>query len=222
MELSKAETGSPGLDELMGGGLENRIITQFYGEPGGGKSTLSMLSAVRCLQRGRAVIYIDTEGFSTERFRQISGDNAEEFAKNLFLFEPCDLREQGVMIGECAPVLKNRDVGMIVLDSATALYRTETGTHGDIQRRLGHQVVMLLGYAKRYDIPVIVTNQVYTDIDHNILTGLGGTVLRHISKVIVRITKQESHRLAVLEKHRSRPEGGSFKFLIIEEGIKGV
>jgi DNA repair protein RadB len=54
------------------------------------------------------------------------------------------------------------------------------------------------------------------------MAGLGGTALQHISKAIVRIEKRDGHRRAVLEKHRSLPEGLAFDFAIVEEGIRGL
>ncbi len=218
----RVESGSADLDTLLGGGLEKRVITQIYGEPGCGKSTLCLISAISILRGDRCVIYIDTEGFSIERFRQIAGEDAEALSRSLFLFEPVDFSRQGYMIGESEAILKTRDVGLIVLDSATALYRPESSAGGEAQRRLGHQLLRLLGYAKRFDIPVLVTNQVYMDINNDTLTGLGGTTLRHLSKVILRIERRNGFRSAVLEKHRSMPEGTNFSFEITGDGIRAL
>jgi DNA repair protein RadB len=222
MEKGRVPTGSPDFDDLLGGGLERRTITQIYGEAGCGKSTLCLMCAVSVLASGKSVLYVDTEGFSADRFRQIAGDATEVLAEHLLLFEPVDFEQQGMMIGECEAILKIRTVGLIVVDSATALYRTEGGTGGDSQRRLGNQVIRLLGYAKRFGFPVLLTNQVYMDVDTDTLRGLGGTGLHHISKAIVRITKRDGTREAVLEKHRSLPENRSFSFEIVEKGIKRV
>jgi DNA repair protein RadB len=222
METTRVHTGSHDLDTLLGGGLERRVVTQFYGEPGSGKSTLSILCAVECLKSGKSVIFIDSEGFSIERFRQVAGPGGEVLAEHLYLYEPLDFREQGAMIGDCETILRSREVGLIVLDSITALYRSELSSGGEAQRHLAQQVLRLLGYAKRYQIPVIVTNQVYMDIDRDRVAGLGGTALQHISKVIVRVEKKDGHRRAVLEKHRSQPEGLWFDFALVEEGIRGL
>lgn len=222
MDISKINTGSDVLDELIGGGLEKRVITQYYGEPAGGKSTFCLMSAVSVLKSGGSVIYIDSEGFSAERYRQIAGENATEMAGNIILFEPCDFREQSIMIDQCREILEKKNTGLIILDSITALYRVNAAGSGDVQRQLSQQLIKLLAYSRRYDIPVIVTNQVYTDIDTDRLSGLGGTSLRHISKVIVRIERDNNSRKAVLEKHRSKPEGESFRFEITEKGIKKI
>ncbi|MBP2132908.1 DNA repair protein RadB [Methanomicrobium sp. W14] len=218
-DSSKIETGCRAFDELIGGGLERKVITQIYGEPAAGKSTITMMSITNVLKDGKYVIAIDSEGFSIERFRQVCGDDAVKLAEKLFIFEPLDFTEQGLMISECDPLLRENDVGLIVLDSATALYRTELGSNGEGQKKLGRQVIRLLGYAKRYSIPVIITNQVYMDIKNEKLSGLGGTSLRHISKIIIRLEKDLGYRKAVLEKHRSMEEGGCIRFKIVNDGI---
>jgi DNA repair protein RadB len=71
-------------------------------------------------------------------------------------------------------------------------------------------------------ISVIITNQVYMDTVKNTFFGLGGTALEHISKVIVRLEKTDSpgFRRARLVKHRSQPEGASFDFEIVQDGIR--
>ena len=80
---------------------------------------------------------------------------------------------------------------------------------------------LAIRYAKRYEIPVIITNQVYMDTGKNTWYGLGGFALEHISKVIVRVEKMGTPgcRRARLVKHRSQPEGASFEFEIVKEGI---
>ena len=64
----KISTNVLGFDRLLGGGLEPRMITQFVGEAGSGKSTLCLVSAVAVLRAGGGVVYIDSEGFSVERY----------------------------------------------------------------------------------------------------------------------------------------------------------
>jgi len=104
----------------------------------------------------------------------------------------------------------------------TALYRTELDLGREAVRRLSHHVIKLLGLAKKYDIPVLITNQIYVDVERDRVSGLGGTALEHISKAIVRLEKRDSVRRAMLRKHRSRPEGISFDFVITEDGIRAV
>ena len=219
MTDERLSTGTPAFDDLLGGGLEPRVITQLYGGPGGGKSVLCVTIAVSCLRSGRGVIFIDTEGFSIERFRQVAGSDAERLAENLYLYEPHDYDQQGAMIAALERVLSGNAIGLIVMDSATGLYRTTLGKGLEAMQTLSRQMIHLLGYAKKFDIPVLITNQVYMDVQRNIYIGLGGTALAHISKAIVRVDRINLHRRATLEKHRSLPQGGWFEFDIVGTGI---
>jgi len=225
MKPDRVSTGSPALDDLLGGGLERRTVTQIYGEPASGKSTFCLMAAVASLRAGNSVVYIDTEGFSVERFSQLAGENAGAFAERLYLFEPLDFAQQGVMIADAEGLLRKRDsapVGLLVMDSATALYRTELDLGREALRKLSHHMIKLLGLAKKYDIPVLITNQIYMDVERDRVAGLGGTALEHLSKAIIRLEKKDGVRRAMLRKHRSRPEGISFDFVITEDGIRTV
>ncbi len=216
----KISTGAAGLDNLLGGGIESRMITQFYGEAGSGKSTLCLMAAVEVLRKGAGVVYIDSEGFSIERFSQIAGDSTNEYAKHLYVFEPSTFAEQGLMISESERLIKSGTAGMIILDSATALYRVEQMNSKDALSMLSRQMMVLLGIAKRYDIPAVITNQVFMDIDHHRLSGLGGTALSHISKAIIRVEKHEGFRCAVVFKHRSQAEGKLWEFVLTGTGVR--
>ena len=219
MTLARMSTGVPAFDNLLGGGLEPRVITQIYGGPASGKSVLCVIASVSCLNEGKGVIFIDTEGFSIERFRQVAGKDAERLAGSLFLYEPHDFDHQGIVIAGLDRVLSRGGIGLIVMDSSTGLYRTNLEKGHDAMQSLSKQMVHLLGYAKRYEIPVLITNQVYMDVQKNTFVGLGGTALAHISKAIIRIDILKRHRKATLEKHRSLAPGGSFEFDIVERGI---
>ena len=222
MKNDRMSSGNAAFDRLLGGGLETRTISQIYGSPASGKSTLCMIAAVSCLRAGHPVVFIDSEGFSIERFRQITGEDTEKLADRLYLFEPIDFEQQGNMIAEADKILKSHKPGLFILDSATALYRTDLDKGRDAMQMLTRQMIQILGYAKRYDLAVIITNQVYMDTTRNTFYGLGGTAMEHLSKVIVRLERLEmpGRRRATLVKHRSQPEGASFDFEMVQDGIK--
>jgi DNA repair protein RadB len=214
MKSDHERTGNGSLDGLLGGGIERRTITQFVGEPATGKTTLCLIIAAEFLRHGHTVVWIDSEGFSVERFRQVAGEDAEALASRLILYEPVDFAQQGSMILEADRVIKAHQ--------ATALYRTELDRGRDAMQALTRQMLMLLGYAKRYNIPVLVTNQVYVNTSRNTYVGLGGTALEHLSKAIIRLTKRAGmgERRACLAKHRSLAEGRSVDFEMAEAGIR--
>jgi len=206
----------------LGGGFEAGIITQIYGESGTGKSNIAMQLAVQAVSRGLRVIFIDTEGFSGERFKQIAGPGAEEMAKKIMVFEPMSLEQQAIAIRESSRIA-GRDLGLVILDSATSLYRVllEAEDNRTIRRTLNLQLSELQEMARRHRIPVVITNQVYTDIESKILRPLGGKGLEHMCKAIILLEKRgEGLRRARLVKHRSAPEGTTADFRLTARGVE--
>jgi len=215
-------SGCAALDLLLCGGFESGIITQVYGESGTGKSNIVMQLSVAAVSRGKRVIFIDTEGFSGERFKQIAGPAAEEIAKKIMIFEPMSLEQQAVSIRESSKIA-GRDLGLVILDSATSLYRVllEAEDNRTIRRTLNLQLSELQEISRRHRIPVVITNQVYTDIESKSLRPLGGRGLEHMCKTIVFLEKRgEGLRRARLIKHRSAPEGGFADFRLTARGVE--
>lgn len=220
MRLTGVSSGNAALDDLMGTGYPRKMITQIFGEPGSGKSSLCLMAAVSVLKQGESVVYFDTESFSAERFSQIAGEQAESLADRLFLYEPTDFNQQGMMILESEDVIREQKAGLIILDSATGLYRTELEHIQEALQKFNRQMVMLLGYAKRYDIPVLISNQVYMDISKGDFAPLGGTGLYHLSKIILQMERRDNTRRIRVMKHHARPEGTYIDVVLVHEGIR--
>jgi DNA repair protein RadB len=220
--LDRLPSGCQNLDLLLSGGFESGIITQLYGEAGTGKSNIVMQLAVQAVARGLRVIFIDTEGFSAERFKQIAGPGAEEMAAKIMIFEPMSLEQQAIAIREASKIA-GRDLGLVILDSATSLYRVllEAEDNRSVRRTLTVQLSELQEIARRHRIPVVITNQVYMDIENNSLRPIGGTGLEHICKAIIFLEKKgEGLRSARIMKHRSSPEGITADFRLTARGVE--
>lgn len=214
-------TGSRNLDELLGGGIEKGVLTQVYGVFASGKTTLAM--QVGLLNRGK-IAYVDTEGgFSPERLEQMASNwGLEEALGRFILFEPSDFREQKRMIAGLKKII-NEKFSLIVVDSITSLYRSEEKKH-ELLNELSKQLQVLLWLARKYNLGVIIINQVYFDSSANTLRPLAEHTLGYKCKDILRLETlpKPSYRLAVLERHRFRPEGGMVHFRITDRGIEDV
>ncbi|MBC7115068.1 MAG: DNA repair and recombination protein RadB [Archaeoglobi archaeon] len=214
----KFSTGSRRIDELLGGGFESGIITQIYGAPGTGKTNIAIQTAVECARRGKKAVIIDTEGLSAERISQIAGDDLERVSKLILIYRPRNLNQQTSALRELPRVLDN--TGVVIVDSITSFYRFELAQDElGARKELAQQLAFLMGVARKYDVAVIVTNQVYADIERNELLPVGGLLLQHASKVILELRREGNRRIAVLRKHRSRPEGLSCEFEITGKGV---
>ena len=202
-------SGCKPLDELLGGGFEKGIVTQIFGPAGTGKTNICIQLSVECVNQGQRVIFIDTEGLSPSRFRQIAGENAKEIARSIIIYEPMNFEEQYAAVREVERIA-GENIGLVILDSATSFYRFELEDDETSMRS-----------RREHGFAAVITNQVYSDITSGGVRPLGGSSLEHISKTIIRLEKTgEGTRRAILYKHRSRPEGSSAEFTITAEGIR--
>jgi DNA repair protein RadB len=210
------------LDDLLGGGLEKGAITLLFGEAGTGKTNICLQVARNVALAGRKAIYIDTEGVSLERLRQISGERYEEVMKNVLFFEPHSFEEQEQLVERAVRLaMSNADIGVIILDSATIHYRlTRNDDEKGVRKNLSTQLSRLLSSARSKLLPVLLTSQVYTDIDKGTFEPLGGHVLLHNAKAIIRLDKVgASSRRAVVMKHRHLEEGRRADFKLTHSGV---
>jgi DNA repair protein RadB len=214
--------GSEALDELLGGGLEGGAMTLFFGEAGTGKTNICLQVARNVSITGKKVIYIDTEGVSLERLQQMAGDNYEDVMKNILFFEPHSFDEQEKFVDKAVKLAESSlEVGVIILDSATIHYRlTRNDEERGVRKSLSPQLAKLLGVSRSKDIPVVLTSQVYTDIDKGTFEPLGGHVLLHNAKAIIRLDKVGTgSRRAVIIKHRHLEEGKNATFKLTKTGV---
>ncbi len=214
--------GSEALDALLEGGLEGGAITLFFGEAGTGKTNICLQVARNVAVTGKKVVYIDTEGVSLERLQQMAGDKYEDVMKNILFFEPHSFDEQEKFVDKAVKLAESSlEVGVIILDSATIHYRlTRNDEERGVRKSLSPQLAKLLGVSRSKDIPVVLTSQVYTDLDKGTFEPLGGHVLLHNAKAIVRLDKVGTgSRRAVIIKHRHLEEGRNANFKLTKSGV---
>ncbi|HWG92149.1 MAG TPA: DNA repair and recombination protein RadB [Candidatus Thermoplasmatota archaeon] len=216
--------GCSSIDHILGGGVESGALTEFFGEAGVGKTNVCLMLARNVARQGRKAIYIDTEGVSFERLQQICGADFNNVKSHILFFEPYTLKEQEAIVEKaCRLASGSADIGIVILDSATLLYRASLGGGMDVQNRraIGNQLQALVGVARRKDLPVVITNQVFTNVETDVLEPLGGQTMRHISKAVIRLEKVGiGRRMASTVKHRSLAEGQQAPFIITSRGLE--
>ncbi len=209
------------MDWLLEGGYEKDVITTIYGPAGSGKSNMCLLCVANSV-KNKKTIYIDTEGsFSITRFKQLT-DDYEEILKRVIFLKPTNFEEQKNCFEQLKDIVDDK-VGLIIFDSVAMLYRLEIGKSKDVynvNRELGLQLSYLTEIARKKNIPIVITNQVYSDFDNKDKVHLvGGDILRYQSKCLIELQRVENYRRAVLRKHRSLPDGKQVFFRIIDSGI---
>ncbi|MBW2967119.1 DNA repair and recombination protein RadB [Candidatus Woesearchaeota archaeon] len=227
MEQGRVSTGSEAFDTLLDGGFESDTVTTVYGPSGSGKTNLCIIAAVSVLKSGRKVVYIDSEGgLSVERLKQIAPDSYKELLDRMIILKPMNFSEQRNAFGQLSKLV-DEDVGLVVVDTISMLYRLEIGQTDDVysvNKDLGMQISYLNELTRRNDIPVVVTNQVYASFETpQSVKMVGGDILKYGSKCLVELQKaRKGIRRAVLKKHRSIAEDREIVFRIVDAGLEKV
>lgn len=234
----KISAGSYDLNKWLHGGYDKDIITTIYGPAGSGKTNLCILVAISQAKKGNKVIFIDTEGgFSIERTKQIAGEKTEGVMEKILLLKPTSFNEQQKAFGILLKELKGKEqIGVIIVDGITMLYRLELAEAAkknnkakirEINSKLAEQLRILAEIARKEHIPIIVTNQVYSEFlsEEELKAGkerkvamVGGDILKYWSKCIIELQNLNGKKKAILRKHRSLPEK-ELNFTITSTGI---
>jgi len=222
----KVSSGNEVLDTLLKGGLEQDVITTIYGPAGSGKTNIALIMAASVVASGKKVVFIDTEGgFSIERLKQISA-SYKNILDEIIFFKPTSFKEQNKAIDKLKSILNDK-VGLIVLDSIAHLYRIQMSESEEIyavNKSLGKAIGVLTEITRTQNIPILLTNQVYSSFDEKDKVNMvGGDLLKYGSKCLIELQKTpEGNRRAVLKKHRSIAEDTEVVFKIISDGLKIV
>ena len=221
----KVSAGSFDLNKWLYGGYEKDVITMIAGGPGSGKTNFCLLAACSQAKKGKKVIFMDTEGgFSSDRVRQIVGEEYRTVLENIFVLGPVDFSEQNKMFRTLLEKVKSEHVSLIIIDGMAMLYRIELGDAIErqdddkikqVNKEVAKQMRILAEIARKKNIPVLITNQVYKKFvsSEDWIKGIrgetnivGGDLFKYWSKCIIELEQEGNKRTAILVKHRSLPQ----------------
>ncbi len=232
-------TGSKALDNLLGGGVEVRAITETYGPYGSGKTQLGFQLCVNVQLpkeeggvEGQA-IFIDTEGtFAPERIKMIAearGLDPKEVLKNIFVARAYSVDHQMELVKKIPKIVEKFKISnpkLIVVDSLTSLFRAEyigRGMLAERQQKLNEHIHDLIRMSELYNAAVYVTNQVMARPDvffGDPTAPVGGHVLGHLSTYRIYLIKSRGpRRIARLVDASNLPEREAV-FAITDRGIE--
>lgn len=234
-------TGSKELDKLLQGGIETGSITELFGEFRTGKTQLCHQLCVTCqlpLQQGGGegrAMYIDSEGtFRTERIVAIAeryGLNADEVLENIAYARAYNTDQQTALLGQAAAMMAESRFALLVVDSATALYRTDYSGRGELSARQMHMaqfLSLLRRMADMYGVAVVITNQVVASVDGmaamfgNPSKPIGGNIIAHASTTRLSLRKGKGEaRVCKIYDSPCLPESEA-TFAINPDGIGDV
>lgn len=213
------------IDKLLEGGLESGCITNFYGPSASGKSNIAFVATASALASGKKVLFVDTEGgFSIERLQQVCNGTSPLISDKIILLEPKDWNEQKEAIKKLEALKEG--VGLIVVDSITALWRLTVSDQNaqTVNNELAYQLSLLSKIAREQNIPVLITNQVYSDIETGKIELSSKNIVKWWSKNLIELMHagRTGCRIAIIKRARSLPEDKRVEFEICNDGLKEV
>jgi DNA repair protein RAD51 len=231
-------TGSKELDTLLGGGLETGSITEMFGEFRTGKTQLCHTLSITCQlpmtdggAEGKAM-YIDSEGtFRPERLKSIAarfGLDPDEALENVSYARAYNSDHQLALLQQASALMAESRYAILIVDSATALYRTDYTGRGELasrQQHLGQFLRYLQRIADEFGCAILITNQVVAQVDGGAMFAvdpkkpIGGHIIAHASQTRLSLRKgRGENRICKIFDSPSLPEGEA-TFAICEGGI---
>lgn len=257
-ELISITTGSKQLDTLLAGGIETGSITEVFGEFRTGKSQLCHTLAVTCqlpfdMGGGEGkCLYIDTEGtFRLDRVARLPfgphilmihrpvrllavagrfGLSGEEVLDNVAYARAYNSEHQLQLLNQAGQMMTETRFSLLIVDSATSLYRTDYSGRGELSSRQGHLAKFMRALqrlADEFGIAVVITNQVVAQVDGGPSAmfnpdpkkPIGGNIIAHASTTRLSFKKARGNtRICKIYDSPCLPESDCL-FAIAEHGI---
>ncbi|XP_057953838.1 DNA repair protein RAD51 homolog 2 isoform X5 [Malania oleifera] len=172
-----------GLDKALCGGIPFGVLTELVGPAGIGKTQfclkLSLLASLPARYGGLdgRIIYIDVESkFCSRRIIEIGAKSfpeifhmeglAQEMAGRILVLQPASLSEFTESLQQIKVSIIQKQVKLLVIDSMAALVSEEHEPGGSRQHSLGWHISFIKSLAEFSQIPVVVTNQVRSQISN--------------------------------------------------------
>jgi DNA repair protein RadB len=211
-------TGSAAFDSLLGGKYSLDTINLIYGPAASGKTTCCLLAAIAVVKNNGKVIFIDTEnGFSIERLKQLCGEDYKEIMENIFLLKIKSFDDQKKKFDMLFKIVKDGRINLVIVDTLGVHYRKVlkedvTGVNNALIEQL-----KILKYIIQLGVTVLITNQVYANINEkDKIESVGGKMVKNFSKILIELQNMpHGNRKAILLK----PKHKEILFKIKQEGF---
>ena len=139
-------------------------------------------------------LYIDTEGtFRPERLLAVAnryGLNGEDVLDNVAYARAYNSDHQSALLLHASAMMAESRYALLIVDSATSLYRTDFSGRGELSARQTHLARFLrtlLRLSDEFGVAVVITNQVVAQVDGAAMFNpdpkkpIGGNIMAHAS-----------------------------------------
>ncbi len=189
-DMPRFRTGSGELDRVLGGGVIPGSMVLIVGDPGVGKSSITLRAAADIARAGRRVLYVTGEE-STRQIR-MRADRLGAIADGLFVVSETNLERIAAHIRDLEPAL-------FIIDSIQTVFRPDIASAPGSVSQVRECAVELLRLAKTGGKAAFVVGHVTKDG-----TLAGPRVLEHIVDTVLYFEGERSAQFRVLRAVKNR------------------
>ncbi len=177
-------------------------------------------------------MYVDTEGtFRPERLIPVAkrfGLDEQQVLDNVAYARAHNTDQQNKLLLQAAALMAENRFALMVIDSSTALYRTDFSGRGELSARqmsLAKFLRTLQRIADEFGVAVVITNQVVAQVDGGAMFAadskkpIGGHIIAHASTTRLSLRKgRNESRVCKIYDSPLLPESEAM-FAITADGI---
>ncbi len=200
------------IDRVLGGGFVPGSVSLLSGEPGIGKSTLTLQLALRIARTGASVVLITGEEAPAQVAARAGRIHNRPIPESLSVFDTTDTKMVVKMMREQRPQ-------MVIVDSVQMLNNGDEGGAAGSPALLRNVANLLAETAKKCDVSLLLIGHVTKD------GGLAGPrTLEHIVDTVLSFDGDRRNDLRFLRavKHRFGPTSEAGVFEMVGTGLKAV
>jgi len=189
---TRVTLGMPEVDRLLGGGIVPGSLVLIGGEPGIGKSTLSLQIP---LNSGLKTLYVTGEESDRQvkmRADRLSSGGQKEDGSNTLIF--CETQIESV-IREATEIMPD----LMIVDSVQTMFTESVESTPGSVSQIKEVAAMLLRFAKQTGVPVILIGHITKD-------GYiaGPKILEHIVDVVLQFEGENRGSYRILRSIKNR------------------
>lgn len=204
----RIDTGNGEVNRVLGGGLVAGSLILLGGEPGIGKSTLSLQLALS--DNGLKTLYVSGEE-SAEQIK-LRAERIGIRNENCIVYTETLLENIVAQIGEIRP-------DMVVIDSIQTMYTDLIDSSAGSVSQIRECAATLLKYAKGSGTPIFIIGHITKDG-----TIAGPKILEHIVDVVLQFEGDGNNTYRILRSIKNR-FGATFEigvFEMLHDGLRSV